>query len=573
MSLFGSIQLATNSLRAAQIAIQVVGQNIANANTPGYIREEVLLTPGPTQKYGGVLLGTGVQVEAVFQKIDRFLEERLRGSVSDRASSEAQEEAYIQLEGLVNELTDTDLSTSLTDFFSSISEILNQPENVSVRQMAVLNGVSLASSINRLAGLVGDFRSDLNSRVENISERINQLTEEIRVLNIRIVEAEGGSTSNSDAVGLRDQRMTALKELAELIDVRVREQPSSGLAVYAGGAFLVFEGARREVAVAQAADRGITVSNVQLAETNSPLEISGGELHGLVTARDEVLGGFLDWLDYFAGTLAFEFNKVFSGGQGLNGYQELTSVSFVDDGDLPLDEAGLAFTPVNGSFQVQVHNKRTGISQTTDVFVDLNHLGDDTTLDDLAESLDAIDGIAAATTSTGELTIASDSSDVEFYFANDTSGVLAALGLNTFFTGSTATGLDVNRLIRDDPAKFAARRTPDQPDADGTDDSETANAQILANLLDQPIRSPYGQTLSLVYDRMVGEITQGSALARAGAEGDRVFEQTLRGQSLSVSGVNMDEEAVRLVTYQHAYQASARYIATVRDLIEIMVNL
>ena len=573
MSLFGSIQLATNSLRAAQIAIQVVGQNIANANTPGYFREEVLLTPGPSQKYGGVLLGTGVRVEAVFQKIDRFLEERLRGSVSDRASSEAQEEGYIQLEGLVNELTDTDLSTSLTDFFSSISEILNQPENVSVRQMAVLNGVSLASSINRLAGLVGDLRSDLNSRVENIAERINQLTEQIRVLNIRIAEAEGGSISNSDAVGLRDQRMTALEELAELIDVRVREQPSGGLAVYAGGSFLVFEGTRREVAVARAADHGITVSNVHLAETDSPLETSGGELHGLVAARDDVLGGFLDRLDYFAGTLAFEFNKVFSGGQGLNGHQELTSVSFVDDGDLPLDEAGLDFTPVNGSFQVQVRNKRTGISQTTDVFVDLNHLGDDTTLDDLAASLDAIDGIAAAITSTGKLTITSDSSDVEFYFANDTSGVLAALGLNTFFTGSNASGLEVNRVVRDDPARFAARRTPDQPDAEGTDDSETANAQILANLLDQPIVSPYGQSLSLVYDGMVGDITQGSALARAHAEGDRVFEQTLRGQKLSVSGVNLDEEAVRLVTYQHAYQASARYIAIVRELIEIMVSL
>ncbi len=573
MSLFGCIQLATNALRADQIAIQVVGQNIANANTPGYIREEAVLVPGPSQEYAGVLLGMGVRVEAVVQKIDRFLEERLRGSVSERASSETQEEAYIELEGLVNELTDTDLSTSLTNFFSSISEILNQPESVSVRQMAVLNGVSLASSINRLAELVGGLRSDLNSRVENIAERINQLTEEIRVLNVRITGAEGGDVSNSDAVGLRDQRLTALEELAELIDIRVREQPSGGVAVYAGNSFLVFEGSRREVTVAQTSDRGMAVSNVYVAETNAPLELSGGELHGLVAARDDVLGGFLDRLDYFAGTLAFEFNKVFSSGQGLNGYQELTSVSFVDDGDLPLDEAGLDFTPVNGSFQIQVYNERTGISQTTDVFVDLNHLGDDTTLNDLAESLDAIDGIAATIASTGELTITSESSDVEFYFANDTSGALAALGLNTFFTGSTATGLDVNRLIQDDPAKFAASRTPDQPDDDGTNDSETANAQILANLLDQPIASPYGESLSLVYDGMVAEITQGSALARAGAEGDRVFEQTLRGQKLSISGVSLDEEAVRLITYQHAYQASARYIATVRELIEIMVSL
>ena len=78
MSLFGTIQLARNTLRADQIAIQVVGQNIANANTPGYIREQVLLTTGPTQHFGGLLLGTGVQVEAVIQKIDLFLEERLR---------------------------------------------------------------------------------------------------------------------------------------------------------------------------------------------------------------------------------------------------------------------------------------------------------------------------------------------------------------------------------------------------------------------------------------------------------------------------------------------------------------
>jgi len=573
MSLFGSLQLATNALRADQIAIQVVGQNIANANTDGYLREEVCLTPGPSQKYGGVLLGTGVRVDAVVQKIDYFLEERLRGSVSERASSETREEVYIELEGLIGELTDTDLSTSLTDFFSSIAEILNEPESASVRQTAVLNGLSLTSGINRLADLVGDLRSDLNSRVESIADRINELTEEIRLLNVRITAAEGGDVSNSDAVGLRDQRLSAVEELAELIDVRVREQPSGGLAIYAGDSYLVFEGSRREVTVAHASDRGMAVAFVHLVETDSALDASGGELHGLIVSRDDVLGGFLDRLDYFAGALAFEFNKVFSSGQGLNGYRELTSVSFVDDADLALDEAGLDFTPVNGSFQIQVYNTRTDISETTDVFIDLNHLGDDTTLNDLAESLDAIGGISATITSTGELTITSDSSEVEFYFANDTSGVLAALGLNTFFTGSTATGLDVNSLIQDDASKFAARRTPDQPDDDRIDDSETANARILANLLDQEIVSPYGKSLSLVYDAMVAEVTQGSALARAGAEGDRVFEETLRGQQLSITGVSLDEEAVKLIVYQNAFQASARYIATVQELLEVMVSL
>src|SRR5207249_3945504 len=115
------------------VGLQVVGQNIANSNTPGYIREDVVLAPTTTQRLGNLLLGTGVQVKAVVQKIDEFLEERLRGSDSDLASAQTQKDAYTQLESLLGELGDSDLSTSLDKFFSSISEVLNQPESVSVR--------------------------------------------------------------------------------------------------------------------------------------------------------------------------------------------------------------------------------------------------------------------------------------------------------------------------------------------------------------------------------------------------------------------------------------------------------
>src|SRR3972149_734033 len=165
MSLFGSIRMASNALQANQIALQVIGQNIANANTPGYIREEVLLAPAPTQRMGRLLLGLGVEVKAVYQKIDKFLEERLRGAVSDQASAEARESTYTQLEQLLGELTKTDLSTAMTNFFSSVSEILNQPENISARNLAVLNGDTLAQEIRRLTSRVEEARSDINSRV------------------------------------------------------------------------------------------------------------------------------------------------------------------------------------------------------------------------------------------------------------------------------------------------------------------------------------------------------------------------------------------------------------------------
>ena len=565
MSLFSSIRLANNSLRANQIAMQVVGQNIANANTPGYIREEVVFSPAPTQKVGDLLLGMGVKVQAVVQKIDLFLEERLRWATSDRAGSEVTEETYSQLEGVINELGDTDLSTSMNDFFSSISEILNQPESVTVRNLSVLKGNTLAQDISRMAQRVTDMRVDLNDRVHDMGDRINTLSEEIQDLNIKIAETEGGDVSASDAVGLRDQRLLALENLAKIIKVRVKEQPSGGVTVYAGGDFLVFEGTRREVEVVESSEDGITVAEIHLKETDSRIHAESGELHGLIDARDNVLGGLSDRLDDFARTLAFEFNKIFSSGQGLNGYDDASAEYSVDANDDELDQAGLRFAPVNGSFQVLVHNTKTGLSQTTDIMVDLNGIGDDMTMNDLVIALDAVDGISARVSATGQLSITSDSPDQQFAFANDTSGLLAALGINTFFSGYSARGLGVSEAIQDDPAKFAVSR--------GGIGADTDNGITLADFLVQSIDSHNGESIGVIYDRMMGETAQGAAIARGIAEGDRVFEDTLRGQKLATSGVSLDEEAVRLISYQHSFQASARYIGVLGELLDILVSL
>ena len=565
MSLFSSIQLANNALRAQQIGLQVTGQNIANANTPGYLREEVVLAPAPTQRLGSLLLGLGVDVTAVVQKVDHFLQQRMRGATSDRSEGEIQEQTYLQLESLMGELSDTDLSTSLNNFFSSIHEVLNSPESGSVRNLAVLQGRTLATDINRLANRVGQIRYDLNERLKGASDDINRLLEEVRVLNVRIAATEGGDVSASDAVGLRDQRNLALNKLSELIDIRVQEQTSGTVTIFSGGDYLVFEGVRREVEITNTADRGLTVGEIRIKGIDSPLQVTSGEVAGIVSSRDDTLGGFLDQLDAFAGTLAFEFNKIFSGGQGLNGFQNVTSHSSVDSVNLALDEAGLSFTPVNGSFQIQVHNKRTGLTQTTDIQVDLNGLEEDITLNSLATAINAINGISASVTSVGKLVISSDSPDQEFSFAKDASGVLAALGINSFFTGNSARSIGVDQTYIQDPSKFAASQNGIGED--------TNIAVQLANFLEKPLTTRSGATLAVLYDQMVGQTTQASTVAQAVAEGARVYEESLEGQHLAISGVSIDEEVVRMIQYQRTFQASAKYISTLSELLDLLVNL
>jgi flagellar hook-associated protein 1 FlgK len=565
MSLFGSIQLANNALRTQQIGLQVVGQNIANANTPGYIREQVNLAPAATQQVGGLLLGLGVQVVGVKQKIDQFLEQRLRSATSDRSGSEVTERVYQQLEALLNELGDNDLSTSLNKFFSSIAEILNKPESVPTRNLAVLQGQTLARDINRLSARAREQRAALNDRVTKVADDINRLSEEIRSLNQRITQAEAGDSSKSDAVGLRDQRLVALTKLSELIDIRVDEQDSGAVNVYNGGNYLVFEALSRQVEVTQSTDRGLTISNLRFSDSKAPVTAASGELAGLLASRDQALAGFLDQLDDFARTLAFEFNRIYSSGQGLTGFTSLVSDVSIADVTAPLDAAGLSFTPVNGSFQIKVRNRQTGQTQTTNIAVDLNGLGDETSLAALAAQINSVSGLSATITSDRRLKIATTSSNLEFSFANDTSGLLAAFGLNVFFTGDSALSLAVDSNVRQDPGKFAASNTGIGAASD--------NAVLLAGFLNRPLESKNNSTLSDFYERLIGDVTQGSTVASASAEGFRVFEQTLIGQKNATSGVSLDEEAINMLAYQRAYQATAKYIATLNQLLELLVSL
>lgn len=411
MSLFGSIQLATNSLRAAQIGLQVAGQNIANANTPGYIREQVGLQPAPGQQYGNITIGLGVQVTGVTQIIDQHLEQRLRSANSDLASSTTQESAYKDIEGIIGELGKNDLSSGLNDFFSSINDILNQPESPSVRNLAVLRGQTLADRIQALSDKTVSLRSDINDQVQSAADEINKLLDRIATLNVRIASTENGDTSNSDAVGLRDQRLQALSDLANLTDVRVEEQPDHSVNVLVGGDLLVSGSTHKTVHINTQTDRGQSISTIDITETDSPLLSSSGKVYGLQTARDNILGGYLDQLNQFASTLITEFNKAFSNGQGLKGYSQLTSEHDVTNADAALDAAGLPSTPVNGSFQILVRNKSSGSTTTSNIQVQLHGLDTDTSLNNLAAQLNSVNGITA-TVAAGKLSITSDSAEL-----------------------------------------------------------------------------------------------------------------------------------------------------------------
>jgi len=565
MTLLSTLQIAKNALFAAQAGIQVSANNISNADTPGYVREKLVQAPGPTQRIGGLVSGTGVLVKGVVREVDAYLQERLRSAASDMASGEAQEAIYMDLESVVGELTDSDLSTSLTEFFNSLNDVLNQPEDPAVRNLAVLRGDGLTAQIRNLDSRVRDLRDMSNERIVSAAVKVNQLVTEIAKLNKQIIEIEQGGTIVSDAVGLRDKRDKSLEDLAKLVNISVEEQATGAVNVFVGGDYLVFDGATQLVTTTTRADRGLAAVELRLSKSDAHLRATSGEIAGLIAARDEILARFLTELDTFASGLIFEFNKVHASGQGLTGYGELLSEHRVEERTQPLDEAGLAFTPVHGSFQVLVINEKTGVHTTHDIFVQLSGLEDDLTFEGLARALDAVDGLSAEITLEGQLSLTAESPELAISFANDTSGVLAALGINTLFTGTTAADIRINSAVLDDVTKLAISR--------GGPGVDTRNGELLASLLTTPLDTSDSLSLAQRYERWAGETAQASALSQAVADGYRSFHSTLEGEHLGLSGVSLDEEAVNLMTYQRNYQAAAKVITTISEMLDILASL
>lgn len=565
MSLFSALQVGANSLAANQLGLQVVGNNIANANTPGYIRQTLNLTPSEPQKLGDLSVGLGVHVESITQQIDKFLEERLRNATSDLTNGQTQESTYAQLESIIGELGDTDLSTSLSKFFNSVQDVLNQPDSVSVRNIAVLQGQTLANDFKNLDGRVRTLQEDVNRQLGSSAVEINGLLDKIAQLNVKIVQTEGGSVSKSDAVGLRDDRNETLKQLSSILDIKTNEQETGDITVLLNGEYVVFQGISRHVKTVVEPKDGLNAVELRLEATDAPINSSSGKLAGLVTSRDTILGGFLSQLNDFSRTVINEFNKVYASGQGLTGFSSVASEQAVNNSQAALDQAGLSFTPVNGSFQIKVRNQQTGLTTTKDIQVDLNGIGDDTTLESLASQIDSIDGVTATIDETRHLRISSDSSQTTFSFANDTSGVLASLGINTFFSGTGARDIGINQQLKGDPAKFAA--------SSGGVGEDSKNAETLASLLTTHLDSQGGSSLAVLYDRLTSEVSQGSAVTKSVTDGYKTFQAALDGQHLAISGVSIDEEAVKLVAYQRAFQASAKFISVISEMLDMLVNL
>ncbi len=566
MSLSTSLNIASTALAINQAAIQTVGNNISNVGNENYTRQKVDLSTQRDQKYRhGVYIGSGVQLDAISRQIDEALESRLRNTRSENESADVVQGWLGRVEGVFNELSDEDLSSQLSKFFNSWNDLANKPQDMGLRQVVVQNGQSVTSWFNKMNASMESLNSDLNDKINGAALKADELATKIAAINVQIAQMESGQGPSANA--LRDQRDTMLKDLSNLMDIRTVEQKNGVVNVYIGSEPLVFDGMSRGVTTRTETDaNGRTATMVVYKSNGGEIKSEHGVIGGLMKVRESFYASS-DQFNQLASSLTFELNKIHSAGQGLEGFTQVIGSTTLTDSTVALTDAdsGLRQIPSSGSFVIHVKDKATGMTTSTMVKVDLDGTGTDDSLDAVIAKIDAVAGVTAVNNG-GRLQINADNAPAsEISFSQDSSGVLAAMGVNTFFTGTDAKTIQVSASIQTKPQLIAAAMNGN------SGDNQTARA--IAAMETMPLTSLGGSTLQGCYESMVNSIATQSTTASAAAEAAKASLETLQAQHEAVSGVSMDEEAINLMRYQRAFQGAARLVSVVNEMMDTMLGL
>ncbi|NCC24286.1 MAG: flagellar hook-associated protein FlgK [Deltaproteobacteria bacterium] len=316
--------------------------------------------------------------------------------------------------------------------------------------------------------------------------------------------------------------------------------------------------------------------------TEDPRRLTGGSLAGFFQFRDTYVGRYQEKLDEFARSLAWEVNRIHSQGAGQTGFTSVSGTYGVTNSTLPLDSAnaGLLFGDrlQAGNLNIFVYDAN-GNLVSPDAGIDFvvgggNFDPTSMSLDDAASAVSARDHLTASI-SGGKLLIEAESG-YSFVFGTDSTGLLAALGLNTFFSGGNAGDLALNPMVQGSIAHINSGHVNGAGEFNPGDNT-TARAIAELQHKNVSINTIYegttSQTLQQYYNSLVGNIGADTSMAKYNFQYQSALAQDLNSRQEEISGVNLDEEMSNLIRFQHSYTAAAKLITTADQMFKTLLGL
>ncbi|MCM3443757.1 flagellar hook-associated protein FlgK [Metabacillus halosaccharovorans] len=520
VSTFHGLETSKRGMFTQQAALGVTGQNIANANTPGYSRQRVNFEstdpyPAPSRNRPQMpgQIGTGVEAGSIERVRDSFLDVQFRNEQNKQGYWETKANALLQMEEVLNEPSDSGLAKTMDLFWQSIQDLAVNPKNPGARAVVREQGIALSDTFQYLSKSLSSMREDIGSEIKITEDEVNSLLQQINNVNNQIVATEVHGNLPND---LYDERDLLIDKLSELVDVKVSYKPTGGNAqAKAEGTAVIDLVGPNDTPISNLVDeKGYQKIKVNVSTENGTSYVTGvsvdgenveftseGKLMGLIESygvsdAGGVSGTYPDMLaqlDNLAFTFAVEFNKVHYNGMSPNEIKDgvNTNIPFFQDAS----QESILTTDTNGNL-IANEAIRKGFATRIEIS------------DDIRSSLD---NIANAEAENPE---------------NAT-------------TGDATTLLKLADLVNED--------------FDYGLNSEKANFRNY-------------------YEVLIGGMAVDTQNAIRLSENSQTLKTAVDERRMSTSSVSLDEEMTNMIQFQHAYNASARMISLQDELLDRIIN-
>ena len=320
------LNIGMSGINASSASLATVGNNIANANTAGYSRQQTIQGSNASNLTGGVFIGSGTTLADVRRVYNSFLDSQLQTTTSLSSDANAYLDQVNPLDKLFSDRT-TGISAVLSSFFTSVQTAAADPTNSASRQLLLTNAQTLSNRFNSLSSQMQQQNEGINSQLTTLTGKVNQLTASIADLNKQIAQVT--TSAGSGPNNLLDARNEAVRSLNELVGVTVQERNGSYDVSLGTGQSLVLGGtASKMSAVPSGIDKSQYNIHVSSGNYSSDVTsvISGGQIGGLLRYREDVLTPAINDLGRTALVVADQINKQL--GQGLDANGEFGSAMF-----------------------------------------------------------------------------------------------------------------------------------------------------------------------------------------------------------------------------------------------------
>jgi flagellar hook-associated protein FlgK len=650
-----NFQIGLSALRSSQQALEVISNNIANANTEGYHRQKIHLEGLPSRNLSGSQTGGGVDVNYIERIRNRITESSLTdvadvGQVDQLLSLEKQIEAAF-LNG------SSSIGEELDQFFAEISKLTAAPDEPAQRSSVIEAGQRLASSVQQTAGQLEELRNSVEFQLIQEIELLNVDMQKLSELNNKVDSLTAqGFEPNAEL----DQRDALINRIANVVGLKRNDHNSGELNMRIGTVAIQHTGSPNEFSI-QRADNGEV--HLLLDDSERPVRLESGRLAALLEIYNDTIPKYEGKLDTVSSDLIRQVDSIHAVGVGSDGgFEGLLGARSVADPAAALVDAGAAFPIRAGELTISIvgnDGQRRNEVVTIDPTVD--------SLDDVAATLTVIDGLTASVTAntnqlqlfaaegvtfdftgavetqpkldlitgtsipslSGEPSVAKNqnlsfqidgSGDVgisDNLFLNvyddggsltqrvnigngyeagsdldvghgvkvalsrgtvvagdqfqtrltpqpDETGILAALGLNSFFSGVNSTTIGVDESVQENHGRFAAGISGDSAD--------TTNLFRLTELEDFN-ELPGDLNFSQYINQITVEIGFQVNASESVSSSLQTLQLRLEQDRGAYSGVDLNEEMVYLQQFQKSYEAAARVIQVTDEVLSELFSI